>query len=379
MPFAKPHASPICLTPKGREAPTHPHSPPHFSRTSRGSRSPLSPSPTTLSPPRDPRGPNPTSPPPRGAAGGAVLLHPPPISVLPPPFFFFFFLLHRGEVQRASSSGHPPSEAGHKPGTPRDEGTELGGCSPKAFFFFWGGGDTQRARPRSLPASSPPPSPRRPLGPVVLLVADYTSQHRHRVLVVLVGKEKKGEKSRAPSAPTPPPTPSSPGHGPAGRPRGRAGPRGWAAGNGVAVVAEGLLQRAGRPGLRAGGCYSHGAALRLRGHDRFRLHCSHPLHRLQPILLERGDYFGILMEAKVTSFPFSVLDNPMYWGSTAVYLGWSLMHASPAGLLLTAVVAISYTIAVLYEGVLDTSAQRAFALPTLSDLPTFPTEMYPTN
>ncbi|EOB07389.1 Phosphatidylethanolamine N-methyltransferase, partial [Anas platyrhynchos] len=63
-----------------------------------------------------------------------------------------------------------------------------------------------------------------------------------------------------------------------------------------------------------------------------------------------GDYFGILMEAKVTSFPFSVLDNPMYWGSTAVYLGWSLMHASPAGLLLTAVVAISYTIAVLYEG-----------------------------
>ncbi|KAM6319910.1 phosphatidylethanolamine N-methyltransferase isoform 1-T1 [Podargus strigoides] len=63
-----------------------------------------------------------------------------------------------------------------------------------------------------------------------------------------------------------------------------------------------------------------------------------------------GDYFGILMEAKVTSFPFSILDNPMYWGSTAIYLGWSLMHASPAGLLLTAVVAISYTVAVLYEG-----------------------------
>nr|XP_009683594.1 PREDICTED: phosphatidylethanolamine N-methyltransferase [Struthio camelus australis] len=41
-----------------------------------------------------------------------------------------------------------------------------------------------------------------------------------------------------------------------------------------------------------------------------------------------GDYFGILMEAKVTSFPFSVLDNPMYWGSTAVYLGWSLIKIS---------------------------------------------------
>ncbi|XP_033023715.1 phosphatidylethanolamine N-methyltransferase isoform X1 [Lacerta agilis] len=63
-----------------------------------------------------------------------------------------------------------------------------------------------------------------------------------------------------------------------------------------------------------------------------------------------GDYFGILMEAKVTSFPFNVLDNPMYWGSTMIYLGWSIMHASPAGLILTAVVALCYTIALRYEG-----------------------------
>ncbi|XP_072839019.2 phosphatidylethanolamine N-methyltransferase isoform X3 [Pogona vitticeps] len=63
-----------------------------------------------------------------------------------------------------------------------------------------------------------------------------------------------------------------------------------------------------------------------------------------------GDYFGILMEAKVTCFPFNVLDNPMYWGSTIIYLGWSIMHASPAGFLLTAVVALCYTIALLYEG-----------------------------
>ncbi|XP_004321168.2 LOW QUALITY PROTEIN: phosphatidylethanolamine N-methyltransferase [Tursiops truncatus] len=38
-----------------------------------------------------------------------------------------------------------------------------------------------------------------------------------------------------------------------------------------------------------------------------------------------GDYFGILKEARVTTFPFSVLDNPMYWGSTADYLGWAIM------------------------------------------------------
>uniref|UniRef100_A0A8D1TLS8 Phosphatidylethanolamine N-methyltransferase n=1 Tax=Sus scrofa TaxID=9823 RepID=A0A8D1TLS8_PIG len=62
-----------------------------------------------------------------------------------------------------------------------------------------------------------------------------------------------------------------------------------------------------------------------------------------------GDYFGILMEARVTRFPFSVLDNPMYWGSTAVYLGWALMHASPTGLLLTLVVAAIYKLAILFE------------------------------
>uniref|UniRef100_A0A8C0JAL9 phosphatidyl-N-methylethanolamine N-methyltransferase n=1 Tax=Chelonoidis abingdonii TaxID=106734 RepID=A0A8C0JAL9_CHEAB len=39
----------------------------------------------------------------------------------------------------------------------------------------------------------------------------------------------------------------------------------------------------------------------------------------------RSDYFGILKEEKVTSFPFNVMDNPMYWGSTACYLGWSII------------------------------------------------------
>ncbi|KAG8521848.1 Phosphatidylethanolamine N-methyltransferase [Galemys pyrenaicus] len=38
-----------------------------------------------------------------------------------------------------------------------------------------------------------------------------------------------------------------------------------------------------------------------------------------------GDYFGILKEARVTTFPFNILDNPMYWGSTANYLGWAIM------------------------------------------------------
>ncbi|XP_072528057.1 phosphatidylethanolamine N-methyltransferase isoform X2 [Salminus brasiliensis] len=63
-----------------------------------------------------------------------------------------------------------------------------------------------------------------------------------------------------------------------------------------------------------------------------------------------GDYFGLLMEQRVTGFPFNVLENPMYWGSTANYLGLALMNASPVGVLLTAVVALSYRVAIAYEG-----------------------------
>uniref|UniRef100_A0A8C6TRE6 Phosphatidylethanolamine N-methyltransferase n=1 Tax=Neogobius melanostomus TaxID=47308 RepID=A0A8C6TRE6_9GOBI len=32
-----------------------------------------------------------------------------------------------------------------------------------------------------------------------------------------------------------------------------------------------------------------------------------------------GDYFGILMDEKATGFPFNLIENPMYWGSTANY------------------------------------------------------------
>ena len=35
-----------------------------------------------------------------------------------------------------------------------------------------------------------------------------------------------------------------------------------------------------------------------------------------------GDYFGMLMDAPVTAFPFSVLKHLMYVGSTVIYLGY---------------------------------------------------------
>lgn len=63
-----------------------------------------------------------------------------------------------------------------------------------------------------------------------------------------------------------------------------------------------------------------------------------------------GDYFGILMDEKVTGFPFNIIENPMYWGSTANYLGLALMGASPVGLVLTALVAVAYKVAIHFEG-----------------------------
>ncbi|KAK2885120.1 phosphatidylethanolamine N-methyltransferase isoform X2 [Channa argus] len=63
-----------------------------------------------------------------------------------------------------------------------------------------------------------------------------------------------------------------------------------------------------------------------------------------------GDYFGVLMDEKVTGFPFNIIDNPMYWGSTANYLGLALIAASPVGLVLTALVAVAYKVALRFEG-----------------------------
>ncbi|KAJ2375052.1 Phosphatidyl-N-methylethanolamine N-methyltransferase [Coemansia sp. RSA 2611] len=63
-----------------------------------------------------------------------------------------------------------------------------------------------------------------------------------------------------------------------------------------------------------------------------------------------GDYFGILMKERVTGFPFNVLDNPMYVGSTLSFLGTALWHAKPAGLLIAVYVWLVYWVALQFEG-----------------------------
>ncbi|CAD6586908.1 MAG: Phosphatidyl-N-methylethanolamine N-methyltransferase [Cyphobasidiales sp. Tagirdzhanova-0007] len=62
-----------------------------------------------------------------------------------------------------------------------------------------------------------------------------------------------------------------------------------------------------------------------------------------------GDYFGILMDDRVTSFPFDVCDNPMYDGSTLCFLATALYKERAAGILLSILVFIEYRIALLFE------------------------------
>ena len=72
-----------------------------------------------------------------------------------------------------------------------------------------------------------------------------------------------------------------------------------------------------------------------------------------------GDHFGILMRKRITSFPFNVVDHPMYYGSTLTFLSYALGSRSTAGLTITGAVALAYAIAARYEGYYH---QQSFAL-----------------
>ncbi|KAG0226564.1 phospholipid methyltransferase-domain-containing protein [Mortierella sp. GBAus27b] len=63
-----------------------------------------------------------------------------------------------------------------------------------------------------------------------------------------------------------------------------------------------------------------------------------------------GDYFGILMEERVTSFPFNVNENPMYNGTVMIFLGTAIFSKSPAGIFLSVVVHFVYRVALAFEG-----------------------------
>jgi len=63
-----------------------------------------------------------------------------------------------------------------------------------------------------------------------------------------------------------------------------------------------------------------------------------------------GDYFGILLDNRVECFPFNVLRDPMYVGSTMCFAGGALWYERSAGLLITIYVYIVYLLALKFEG-----------------------------
>lgn len=62
-----------------------------------------------------------------------------------------------------------------------------------------------------------------------------------------------------------------------------------------------------------------------------------------------GDYFGMLKDSRVTAFPYNVVDNPMYVGSTIAFLGLAVRMMSPIGFLLTIYIWLVYNIALFFE------------------------------
>jgi phosphatidylethanolamine/phosphatidyl-N-methylethanolamine N-methyltransferase len=61
-----------------------------------------------------------------------------------------------------------------------------------------------------------------------------------------------------------------------------------------------------------------------------------------------GDYFGIFMTARVTAFPFSLFENPMYLGATLNFLGAAVAENNAVGALLTGWVAVVYHVSTKY-------------------------------
>jgi protein-S-isoprenylcysteine O-methyltransferase Ste14 len=63
-----------------------------------------------------------------------------------------------------------------------------------------------------------------------------------------------------------------------------------------------------------------------------------------------ADHFGLFThDAPITSFPFSLISDPMYWGSSISYFGIALSQSSPSGLLLTLWIIIIYKLAIIQE------------------------------
>lgn len=57
-----------------------------------------------------------------------------------------------------------------------------------------------------------------------------------------------------------------------------------------------------------------------------------------------GDHFGFIMKKRIDSFPYNYCENPQYNGCVMMYLGYSLMCRSLAGLIMTLFIVCCYQI-----------------------------------
>lgn len=63
-----------------------------------------------------------------------------------------------------------------------------------------------------------------------------------------------------------------------------------------------------------------------------------------------GEYFGLPpLNSNLDCFPFTVCDEPVYWGSTLTFLGYGFFKQSPVGILLSAWTAVTYLISITFE------------------------------
>ena len=74
------------------------------------------------------------------------------------------------------------------------------------------------------------------------------------------------------------------------------------------------------------------------------------IHKLGFLCTHMGDHFGIYLDAKVTSFPFNILENPMYMGSAIAMFGVAVFFKSFIGIKLAMFTFVIYNLfSKLYE------------------------------
>jgi methylene-fatty-acyl-phospholipid synthase len=62
-----------------------------------------------------------------------------------------------------------------------------------------------------------------------------------------------------------------------------------------------------------------------------------------------GDHFGFLFKERITSFPYNIVDDAQYVGTTFFFMGFSLCYHSPTGVFLTLVINVLYKVLSLVE------------------------------